>query len=246
MIEFLGDVVAWFGDNWTGSGGIVTRTWEHIWVSGWAVVAAMGVAMPLASWLGHAKRGGIVAVSVVNVGRALPSFGIVALSLPITIRIARNVPFIDSGLGFLPTFVALFALALPPIFTNTYTGVRNVSPEAVEAARGMGFRGSGILWKVELPLASPVILAGIRTSSVQVVATATLGALVAYGGLGRYIIDGFAVRDNVTIFAGALLVAALSVLTEVAFSVAERWLVPRPLRAIRSRGRSETAASVAR
>ncbi|MDJ0960008.1 MAG: ABC transporter permease [Acidimicrobiia bacterium] len=246
MAEFLTDLLAWFGDNWSGSTGYITRTWEHLWVSGWAVLAAMGVAMPLASWLGHARRGGILAISVVNVGRALPSFGIVALSLPVTIRIARNVPFIDSGLGFLPTFVALFALALPPIFTNTYTGVRNVSPEAVEAARGMGFRGTGILWKVELPLASPVILAGIRTSSVQVVATATLGALVAYGGLGRYIIDGFALRDNVTIFAGALLVAALSVLTEVAFSIAERWLVPRPLRNVGTQQRPEAAASVAR
>jgi osmoprotectant transport system permease protein len=242
MAEFLGDLVAWFVENWNGPPaeaiptgwnlGYVNRIWEHVWVSGWSVLTAMAIALPMASWLGHTKRGGLVAVSLVNIGRALPSFGIVALALPITIRIARNVPFIESGLGFLPTYIALVALALPPIFTNTYTGIRSVDPEVVESARGMGIRGPQILATVELPLASPVILAGIRTSTVQVVATATLGALVSYGGLGRYIIDGFALRDDVQIVAGALLVAALSIVTELAFSVAERWLVPAPLRRI--------------
>ena len=252
MWDFLGDLAAWFIENWNGPPedavttgwqlGYVNRLWEHVWVSAWAIVAATIVALPLASWLGHTKRGGLLAVSVVNVGRALPSFGIVALSLPITIRIARNVPFIDSGLGFLPTFIALFALALPPIFTNAYTGIRSVTPETVEAARGMGIRGTRILTQIELPMASPVILAGIRTSSVQVVATATLGALVSYGGLGRYIIDGFAIRDNVQIVAGALLVAALSIVTELSFSVAERWLVPATLRR-NARNRDEREAA---
>jgi len=174
---------------------------------------------------------------VVNIGRALPSFGIIALALPITIRIADNVPFISSGLGFFPTFISLFALALPPIFTNTYAGIRSVSPETVEAARGMGITETRILTGVELPLASPVVLAGIRTSAVQVVATATLGALVAYGGLGRYIIDGFATQDDLQIVAGALLVGILSVLTELAFALVQRRVVPPPLRAPARPGR---------
>jgi osmoprotectant transport system permease protein len=230
MISFFGDLGAWFLDNWSGSGGVLHRTWEHIQVSAAAVGAAGVLAVPLGAWLGHTGRGGLAAVSVVNIGRALPSFGIVALALPITIRIADRVPFIDSGLGFFPTFIALFALALPPIFTNTYAGIRSVDPDTVEAARGMGITERQILTEIELPMASPIVLAGIRTSAVQVVATAPLGALVAYGGLGRFIIDGFAVQDNVEIFAGALLVALLSILTEIAFGLAERRLVPRPLR----------------
>lgn len=255
MGSFLADLAAWFVEYWDGPPpdavptgfelGYLNRIWEHVQVSGASVLTAMVLAIPLAAWLGHTKRGGLLAVSIVNIGRALPSFGIVALALPITIRIARNVPFIESGLGFLPTYLALVALALPPIFTNTYTGVRSVDPEIVEASRGMGVRGGQILWQVELPLASPVILAGIRTSAVQVVATATLGALVAYGGLGRYIIDGFAIRDDIQIVAGAVLVALLSIATEVGFSLAERILVPRSLRVSSRKAREEPPVVVA-
>lgn len=245
---FLGDLLRWFFDNATElcdvndicTSGWIDRTWEHVQVSAVSVIVAMAIAIPLASWLGHTGRGGLLAVSVVNIGRALPSFGIVALALPITIRIARNTPFVDSGLGFFPTFVALVALALPPIFTNTYTGIRSVDPDTVEAARGMGVRGTGILLGIELPMASPVILAGVRTSAVQVVATATLGALVAYGGYGRFIIDGFALRDDLQIVAGAVLVALLSVATEGVFALIERWVVPAPLR-VTARRPSEIA-----
>ncbi len=226
MIAFLEELAQWFVDNWSGSSGYIVRTWEHVQVSGAAVLAAVIIALPIAAWLGHVARGGLVAVSIVNIGRALPSFGIVALALPITIIIADNVGFISSGLGFFPTFIALFALALPPVFTNTYTGIRSVSPDIVESARGMGLGEMRILREVELPLASAVVLAGIRTSAVQVVATAPLGALVGYGGLGRYIIDGFAVQDDIEIVAGALLVALLSVATELVFGLIERRVVP--------------------
>jgi osmoprotectant transport system permease protein len=230
VIDFLADLARWFAGNWDGSAGYLNRTWEHVQVSGLAVAVASAVAVPLGAWLGHTGRGGLAAVSVVNIGRALPSFGIVALALPITIRIADRVPFIESGLGFLPTFVALLALALPPIFTNTFAGVRSVSRDTVEAARGMGVTERRILLEIELPIASPVVLAGIRTSAVQVVATATLGALVGYGGLGRYIIDGFAVQDDLQIVGGAILVAVLSVATELAFGGLQRRVVPAPLR----------------
>jgi len=224
---FMVDLGQWFIDNWSGNAGWVNRIWEHVQVSGAAVIAAAVIAIPIAAWLGHTGRGGTLAVSIVNIGRAIPSFGIIAIALPITIELANRAPFISSGLGFLPTFIALFALALPPIFTNTYTGVRTVDADTVEAARGMGITERRILWEVELPIASPVVLAGLRTSAVQVVATATLGALVAYGGLGRYIIDGFAQRDNTEIVAGALLVALLSIATEAGFSLLERRVVPR-------------------
>jgi osmoprotectant transport system permease protein len=224
---FFGDVVLWFGDHLWGSAGVVNRTWEHIQLSGLSVLAAVVAVVPIALWLGHIGRGGLVAVSLVNIGRAIPSFGIVALALPLTIELAKRVPFISSGLGAWPTFIALFALALPPIFTNTYTGIHGADRDIVEAARGMGLKEREILTGIELPLALPLILAGVRVAAVQVVATATLGALVAWGGLGRFVIDGFAAGDRVQLVAGALLVAALSVATEVGFSFAERRLVPR-------------------
>lgn len=244
MIDFIGDLVRWFGENWDGDAGYLHRTWEHLAVSATAVGFAILIALPLAAWLGHRGRGGFAAVSLVNIGRALPSFGIIALALPFTIRLADAVPFIDSGLGFLPTFVALFALALPPIFSNTHAGIRGVDPETVEAARGMGLSASRILTGVELPLAAPLIVEGIRITAVQVVATAPLGALVAYGGLGRYIVDGFAVQDSVEITAGALLVVALSLLTDLVVGRLGRRLVPAVLRRDRIPGNIPATARV--
>jgi len=226
VIGFLGQVVAWFltPANWVGGNGILARTWEHVQISGLATIVAAVVALPAAVVLGHRRRGGVLLVALVNIGRAVPSFAIIALSLPIGIRLGL-------GLGFWPTVLALFALALPPMFTNTYTAIGEVDPALVESARGMGMTERQVIVDVELPVAAPVILAAVRISAVQVVATATLAALVAWGGLGRFIIDGFAVQDNVTVFAGGLLVAALAVATEVAFGAIERRLVPAPMRA---------------
>ncbi|MCP4966655.1 MAG: ABC transporter permease [bacterium] len=223
-MDFFGDLLAWFLDpaNWTGVNGIPNRVWEHIQISVVATVAAAAFALPPAMWLGHHRRGGFLAVAVVNVGRAVPSFAIMALFLPISLRLGL-------GLGFWPTLLALFALALPPIFTNTYTAVRDVDPALVEAARGMGMTDAEVLRRIEAPMASPVILAALRVSAVQVVATAPLAALVAWGGLGRYIVDGFSVQDNVRVLAGGILVALLSVGTELLLGVIERRVVPKGL-----------------
>lgn len=223
-MEFLGDVVAWFldGANWAGSGGIPSRVWEHIQISVVATAAATAVALPPALWLGHYRRGGLTAVATVNIGRAVPSLAIMALFLPISIRLGL-------GIGFWPALLALFALALAPIFTNTYTAVRDVDPALVEAARGMGMTDGEVLRGIEAPTASPVILAALRVSAVQVVATAPLAALVAWGGLGRYIVDGFAVRDNVRVVAGGLLVAILSIGTELLLGAVEKRIVPKGL-----------------
>jgi osmoprotectant transport system permease protein len=225
MIEFLGEVAAWFTDpaNWTGVNGIPNRTWEHIQITVAATSVAAAVAIPIAVWLGHRKTGGTLAVAAVNIGRAIPSFAIIALFLPISIRLGL-------GLGFWPTFLALLFLAIPPMFTNAYTGVAGVDPALVEAARGMGLTERRIVTDVELPMASPVILAAIRVAAVQVIATATLGALVAWGGLGRYIIDGFSTQDSVEVFAGAVLVAGLALITEVVLGWVERRIVPVTLR----------------
>ena len=233
MIDFFGDVVGWFTENWDGEDGYLWRTWNTVRLSALATFTAAIIAVPLGALLGHYRRFGVSAVAVVNIGRALPSFGIIALALPITIRIARQipdgVPIFGSGLGFFPAFIALFLLALPPIFTNTYTGIREVDPGTVEAARGMGLTEGKILRSVEAPLASPVIITGLRISAVQVVATSPLAALVAYRGLGRFIVDGFSIQDNVQIFAGAVLVALLAIVTELAFGWLERRVVPNPL-----------------
>lgn len=223
-MELLGDVVAWFldGANWSGSAGIPNRVWEHVQISVAATAAAALIALPAAMWLGHHRRGGFLAVATVNIGRAVPSFAIMALFLPISIRLGL-------GLGFWPTLLALFALALPPIFTNTYTAIREVDPALVEAGKGMGMKDGEVLRSIEAPMASPVILAALRVSAVQVVATASLAALVAWGGLGRYIVDGFAVQDNVRVLAGGILVAGLAVATELLLGAVERRVAPKGL-----------------
>lgn len=234
MIEFLGEMAAWFADpsNWTGTSGILNRLREHVQITLAATIVSTVLAVPPALWLGHRRIGGTFVVAAVNIGRAIPSFAIVVLFLPISIQLGL-------GLGFWPTFLALLFLAVPPMFTNAYTGVAGVDPDLVEASRGMGMTDRGILMNVELPLASPIIIAAVRVAAVQVVATATLGALVGWGGLGRFIVDGFATRDNVEVFAGALLVAALAIITEVVLAAVERRVVPATIR-----DRSESVETV--
>ncbi len=224
-MELLGEVVAWFTDpaNWQGIDGIPNRTWEHIQMTVFSTTVAAVFAIPPAVILAHYGRGGVLVVATVNIGRAIPSFAIVALSLPISIRLGL-------GLGFWPTFLALFFLAVPPMFSNTYTGVAGVTPSLVEAARGMGLTDRQVMTTIEVPVSLPVIIAGVRIAAVQVVATATLGALVAWGGLGRYIIDGFATQDTAEVVAGGILVALLAIITELGFSRLEKAVSPRGVR----------------
>jgi osmoprotectant transport system permease protein len=220
MWEYLSSDAAWSGRN-----GLPALTWAHIRISVVAVVIAAAVAIPSGVLLGHVRRGALLAVSVVNIGRAVPSFAILALLLPFSLRYGF-------GLGFWPTIVALVLLAIPPVFTNTYTGVRDVPADAVEAARGMGMRAGELVRKVELPVAVPLIVTGLRVSAVQVVATATLGALVGYRNLGTPIVSGFTSPNKGPMLAGALVVAVLALATDGLFALAERALVPwrRPVR----------------
>lgn len=212
--DYLGSDAAWSGRN-----GLPALTWAHVQISLASVVVAAVVAIPPAAWLGHVRRGGFVAVSVVNIGRAIPSYALMALLLPLSLRYGF-------GLGFWPTVAALVLLAIPPIFTNTYTGVRDVPEDAVEAARGMGMRPGQLMRRVEVPVALPLIITGLRVSTVQVVATATLGALVGYRDLGTPIVTGFTSGEKGGLLAGAITVAALALLTDGLFAVAERRLVP--------------------
>ena len=227
-MNLLGDVARWFTDpaHYQGTDAIQTRILEHLEVSGLAVLVGLLVALPAGLYLGHTGRFAFVAVNVANIGRAIPSLAAIALAIPI----AGTLLGVQNGLGFWPTFFALIPLAIPPILTNACVAVRGVDKDVIEAARGMGVDEAGILRLIEIPLALPLILAGIRTAAVNVIATATLGALVAFGGLGRYIVDGLALQEYDRLFAGALLVALLAIAVEVALSTFERTAVSPGIR----------------
>ncbi|MFN2462763.1 MAG: ABC transporter permease [Candidatus Dormibacteria bacterium] len=232
-MTFLLDVARWFSDpaHWQGADGVPARLGEHMLMSLAAILAAALVALPIGIALGHYGRGGAVAINISNIGRAVPSFAILVIAVQVV------------GIGAKPAFLALVALGAPPILTNTYVGLREVNQDLREAARGLGMTGRQVLLGVELPLAMPLIMGGVRTSAVQVVATATLAAEVAWGGLGRFIIDGISQRDNVQIFAGAVLVALLATLAERALGGLQRAVTPRGARIARKNvGRLEDQA----
>lgn len=222
MIQLLGATLAWFADGmrWSGSDSVPTRLLEHIQISALCVVVATAIALPIGMLAGHTNRGAFLAVNVANLGRALPSMALLALALPIAFSLGL-------GLGFWPTVFALVPLGLPPILTNSYAALRGVDADVVEAARGMGMSEWQVLRRAELPLAAPLIVAGIRNAAVGIVATATLGALVAGGGLGRYIVDGLARQQPERLLAGAILVALLAVSVELVFALLEGALTPR-------------------
>jgi osmoprotectant transport system permease protein len=219
-VSFLGDVVVWFNDplNWRGADGIPHRVVEHLLLALGALALAALAALPLAAWLGHRRRGGAVVANIANIGRAVPSIAVLVIGV------------IWLGGDYAPALVTLTLLALPPIFTLTYTAVRDVDPAVVDSARGMGIGGGRLLHRVELPVAWPLILAGLRLSAAAVLATATIAALPGGGGLGRYIVHGFAVRDYAEVFAGTLLVVGLVVAAEAVFAALGRWTVSPGLR----------------
>jgi osmoprotectant transport system permease protein len=224
-----GNVIHWFttGDHWRGSSGIPHRVLEHLEMSAAATLTAAIVALPIGVYVGHRHRWTNLAVNLVNVGRAIPSFALLVVGFELLKGVTTF------GLGALPAYIALVALAIPPIVLNSVVGVSQVDPEARDAATGMGMTGGQLLGRVEIPMSIPLIMAGIRTAGVQVVATATLAAVVGWGGLGTFITTGLATQDYVELFAGAVLVAALALLTEVGLASLQRVLTPRGLRKVR-------------
>jgi osmoprotectant transport system permease protein len=220
----IANVLHWFADpaHWSGPDGIPVRLVQHIQLSAESVAIGALLALPVGIALGHYGRFGNLAINISNVGRAVPSFGILVIAFQVF------------GLGDLPIVISLAALAIPPMVTNTYVALREVDPDIKEAARGMGYREFAQILRVELPLSVPLIMAGVRTSAVQVVATATLAALIAGGGFGRYVIDGLAQYDYSKLVAGAILVALLALATELALGGVERLLVPRGIRLLRA------------
>jgi osmoprotectant transport system permease protein len=205
--------------NWEGERGLLSLIRAHVRLSLLATVGAAMLAVPAGIVMGHVKRGGLLVASIVNIGRALPSFAVLVLAFGVFSQWGR-------GLTIWPTFVALVLLAIPPMFTNTFTGIREVDPQVREAAVGMGMTRRQLLIRVETPVALPLIITGLRVSAVQVVATATLGAWVGFRCLGTLIFEGFAQQNDGKILTGAILVALLTIVTEIGFSLVERAVTP--------------------
>ena len=224
MMDFLAKLAEWFTDStrWDlgDDGSIPVRVIEHVQMSVQATLLAALVALPIALYIGHRRRFEFVATTAGNFGRALPSFGILGLVTPFTLTLR-------GAFGFWATFITLFFLAVPPLLANTYVGIKGVDTDLLEAARGMGMKEQEVLLRLELPLAAPLAVSGLRTAAVQVVATATLGAVAGWGGLGRYILDGFQTQDSVQIVGGGVLVALVAILTEVALGGLQRVVTPR-------------------
>jgi len=228
MNGFLSDVIAWFGEEgrWLSDDGILPRTLEHLWLATLPMVIALAVTIPLGVWLGHRRKWEFSANALVNIGRAVPSFGLLFLSA---------VLFVNVGVSFRfwPAVVALLFLAIPPIFTNSYTAITTVPAETVEAGRGMGLTDRQILWDVEVPVGAPLILAGVRISLIQVLATVPLAAVLSSGGgLGQYVVRGFAQGrgGTVEVFCGALLIALLTIAADRVFTLFERVVLPAGVR----------------
>ncbi|QBJ93650.1 ABC transporter permease [Streptomyces seoulensis] len=213
-MKVLGSTWDWLADpaHWSGDDGVWHRLLQHLLLTVVCLIVSCLIALPVALVLGHLGKGGALAVNISNVGRAVPTFAVLVLLL--------LTPVGKWGEG--PTVVALVLFAVPPLLTNAYVGMREVDRGVVQAARGMGMTGRQTLTRVEVPLALPMILNGVRIAAVQLVATATIAALAGGGGLGRIITAGFNLASTPQVVAGAILVAVFALLVEGVFEVVER------------------------
>jgi osmoprotectant transport system permease protein len=205
--------------HWQGSGGIPERVLQHLGYTGLALLVAALIAVPLGVVIGHTGRGGFLIVNLANVWRAIPTLGLLILIVVLI------------GFSLLVWLVPLTVLAIPPILVNAYEGVAGVDPDLKDAAKGMGMNPWQVLTKVEVPVAMPLIVLGLRTAAIFVVSTATIAAYVGLGGLGRYIIDGLAVNNYLEVAGGAAVIVLLALIVQVIFVGLRRLLVPAGLRA---------------
>jgi osmoprotectant transport system permease protein len=226
-------IFAWLTDgaHWQGSDGITRRLIEHLGYSLTAVLIAALIAIPVGLYIGHTGRGRVFVVNLAGAARAIPSLGLLFLA------VLWLGPKFSGDIAFLaPAGLVLVVLAIPPILSGAYAGVEGVAPDARDAAKGMGMRGSEVLRYVEFPCALPLIISGIRSATLQVIATATIAAVVGLGGLGRFLIDGLAVRDTPQTASGAVLVALLALAVDMVLALVQRSVVSRGLT-----GRYDTA-----
>lgn len=221
-MSLLQEVGRWFVET----DDIGRQVATHVYLSYLPVAAAAAVALPVGLFIGHTRRFEFIAITLANLGRAIPSFAILSLALIASLNLGL-------GLGFWPTFAALFFLSLPPILVNTDLGIREVDPDTVEAARGCGASEWDVLRGIEVPLAAPLFVTGVRTAAVQSVATATLGAFVGAGGLGDYIRLGIRAHHHDVLLGGAILVGLLAIATEGLFALVEQGVRPKMGRSAR-------------
>ncbi len=227
----MSEVIAWFSDpsNWQGSTGVPVRLWEHVWISAVSVAVATVIALPVGLYTGHTGRFAGVAINLANIGRAIPSYAVLVMVLPISLSLAPVLGYSPNlGLSFIPTFTAMVLLAIPPILVNAHAGLQAVDRDLIEAARAMGLKEREILGQVELPIAMTVIVGGFRTAVLNVIATATIGAIVSFGGLGRFIIDGRlrGVAGIPELISGAILVTVLAVTVDLLLGGLQRRITP--------------------
>ncbi|WP_332665598.1 ABC transporter permease [Aeromicrobium sp.] len=206
------ETIDWFTDpaNWSGDYGVPNRIVQHLGYTAVTVAIAAALAIPIGLWIGHTGRLRGLAVVFSGALRALPTLGVVTYLGLFT------------GVNLTATVVALVVLAVPPLLAGAYSGLESVERQTIDAARAMGMTEWQILTKVEVPLALPIIVGGLRSATLQVVATATVAAYVGPGGLGRFLIDGLAVRDTPQVIAGSLLVIALALLLDALFVAVQR------------------------
>jgi osmoprotectant transport system permease protein len=215
-------ILAWLTDSahWQGADGILRRAVEHMEYSLVALLIAAAIAIPLGLYIGHTGRGRFIAISGLGAARAIPSLGLLFLA------VLWLGPKFSGDIAYLaPTGLVLVVLAIPAILSGTYAGVEGVDPAAKDAAIGMGMRGPEVLRYVEFPCALPLILSGVRSAMLQVIATATIAAVVGLGGLGRFLIDGLAARDTPQTASGAILVAILALMVDMILGLAQRFVV---------------------
>ncbi|TQK29342.1 osmoprotectant transport system permease protein [Arthrobacter sp. SLBN-53] len=212
-MNFLHEALAFIftAQNWTGPAGLGIRIVEHLQYTGIAVVFSALIAVPIGLIIGHTGRGTFLVVTGVNALRALPTLGVLLLGVLLW------------GLGLIPPTVALTLLGIPPLLAGTYSGIAAVEPSVVDAARAMGMTERQVLFRVEVPNALPLIVGGLRTATLQIVATATVAAYASLGGLGRYLIDGIKVREFYLALVGALMVTLLALMLDALLAAAV-WL----------------------
>jgi len=217
--------------SWSGSNGIPTRLLEHLLLAVVAVLVATAIALPAGLYIGHTGKGQLLGVNLANIGRAIPSYAVMVMILPVALAWAPTLGYEPRlGLSVIPIFLAMVLLAIPPILVAAYSGLREVDRDLVESARGMGMQERQILLGIEIPLASPILVGGYRTAMLQVIATATIGAILDGGGLGQFIVDGISRRDDGMLYTGVVLVAALAIGVDIGMSWLQRRLTPRALR----------------
>ncbi len=213
--DYLGD-----GSHWSGPDGVPARVLEHLEYTFLALAFVCLIALPLGLFVGHTGRGSVAIAGSANVLRALPDFGLlVYVVLLISGRLPADLAYL------LPSVLVLVILGIPAVLSATYAGIQAVDPAARDAAKGMGMTGSQVLWRVEVPNALPLILSGVRSSMLQIVATATIAAYVSLGGLGRFILDGQSQRDYSQMAAGAVLVGVLAIVLDLLVAGIQRVVV---------------------